>query len=350
MKEKVGAEVERMLRAELEQLGLLGFLEDPGVTDIMVNPDGGLYVHDAEGRRGPLAELDGRVLGSLLQTVAAANGVVLNREVPRLEGTLPMARARVAATIPPLSEGPQLVLRIPARQMLELEDLVENETLPRAAAELLEERLKARANCLIAGGMGSGKTTFLNALLQRILDEDPFHRLCILEEGSRELHLEGSNLLRLLADDASGNDVRALVRLSLRMNADRLVVGEARGAEAHDFVKACNTGTPGSLMTIHANSAEESVFRLDDCVMEAGVPSQLKRICSTVDLLVFMARYGGQPRVMEIRRLVGVDAKGEPRTELLYELDRRAASAGGGPSGRARAPRDDSAGQAEVLE
>jgi type IV secretion system protein VirB11 len=153
---------------------------------------------------------------------------------------------------------------------------------------------------LIAGGVGSGKTTLLSALLDDLLRALPNLRLVLCEEGCRELHAPGANVVRLVASEEAGVSLTRLLRCALRLNPDRIIVGEARGPEALDFLRACNTGHPGGMLTLHANSAADALYRLDDLVQEAGVPSQLGRIARAVDLVVYLERQGTQRRVLEV--------------------------------------------------
>jgi len=309
-----------LLHEELASSGLLELLEDAETTDLMVNEDGSVWRQHL--RRGQ-ERIEDMQLGpdeieSLLGTVASLHGTVVTAEQPILEATLPFHEARLEAVLPPLTTAPVLALRKPPAVLLTLDDLVGNHTLPRSVAELLAVALEQGSTCVVAGGVGSGKTTLANALLVALLAARPDERIVILEEGARELHVEGANVNRLLTSERAGVDMTQLVRTALRLNPSRILIGEVRGAEAMDFLRAANTGQAGSLLTVHANSAKDSLSRLDTLAQEAGVPSQLDRIAEAVDLVAFVARTGTCRRVREVLRVDGIGRAGKPKLERLY--------------------------------
>lgn len=157
-------------------------------------------------------------------------------------------------------------------------------------------------------------------MLGEILEQNPDERLLICEEGAREVRSDGRNSINLLTSEQAGVDMTRLLRAALRLNPDRLIVGEARGAEAMVFLKACNTGHPGGLLTIHANSAVDAVERLDDLAQEAGVPSQRARIASTLDALIFVGRLPEGRRVAEVLALDSLDSAGTLRYHRLFPV------------------------------
>lgn len=286
------------LRQELQALGIWEALEDPATTDVMLNENGTVFVAGHDGLSCLPHRFDPERLETALGTLAALHGLELHRGRPLLEATLPFGAVRAQASLPPVVASPALTLRKPPSRLMTLEELVERATLSHDLAQDLANAVRSRANLLIAGGVGSGKTTLASALLHELLRTHPHERLLILEEGARELRVEGENVTRLLTHEAAGIGMRRLLRHALRSNPDRIILGEARGAEAHDFLKAANTGHPGSLLTLHANSAEDAFERLDALVQEAGVPSQMGRIRETVEGVVYLERRG-------VRRVVG---------------------------------------------
>ncbi len=294
------------LRSELEDSGLMRLLDEPGTTDVMVNPES---VYAAEAGRGTYdtgLRVDANRLESMIASLAGLHGLVVDRDQPILEADLPFHGVRVQAVLPPVVTSPVLALRKPAAATPTLDELVASGAVPEEVAPRLRAAVLDRETMLIAGGVGSGKTTLLSALLGELLRERPEERVVVCEEGCRELVVPGANTVRLLASEEAGVSLARLLRCALRMNPDRIVVGEARGAEALDFLRACNTGHRGAMMTLHANSAEDALHRLDDLVQEAGVPSQMGRIGAAVDLVVYMERDGGRRRVVEV---VGVDSR-----------------------------------------
>jgi type IV secretion system protein TrbB len=306
------------LRSELVDSGLWPLLDDPDVTDVMVNTSGAVFAQ-AQGRgsfdTGLHVEPDR--LESIVATIAGLQGLEVHERRPILEASLPFGAIRVEAVLRPLVEAAVLTLRKPPAKLYTLDDLVANGSLPPKDSEILKTAVRDRANGLIAGGVGSGKTTLLTALLQEVVVQNPTERLVVCEEGARELVVDGENVVRLLTSDEAGVDLRRLLRCALRLNPERLIVGEARGPEALDWLKACNTGHPGGWLTLHANSASDAVYRLDDLIQEAGVPSQLYRIAAALDLLVFVQKEKAGRRISQIVRLVSATAEEIETAQLL---------------------------------
>lgn len=288
----------RALELELRRAGLFDFLADESLTDLVVNEDGSIFASGFEGSRwcGPRVA-SAVVLEGLIGTIAGLHGQVVHEESPILETSLPIpfggGRMRVEAILPPVSFAPILCLRRPPSRLLTLDDLESSGSVPPEARSLLEQAVVDRQTILISGGTGSGKTVLASALLGFLLQASPAERLVIVEEGARELMLPpASNVNRLLTSAAGGIGLTRLVRTALRLNPDRVLVGELRGAEAVDFVRASNTGHPGGITTLHANSAEDALVRLHDLVSESGVAMSLERVVAAVDLVVHVQRAG----------------------------------------------------------
>lgn len=302
------------LRAEVEESGLMALLDDPAVTDVMVNPDGVFASARDRGTYDAGVSIAADRLESLIASLAGIHGLVVDRAHPILEADLPFHGVRAQAVLPPVSTAPLLTLRRPAGSALSLAELVDGRTLGKALADRLRAAVSGCETLLVAGGVGTGKTTLLSALLGELLRDQPAARLVLCEEGCRELHAPGANVVRLLSSDEAGVSLTRLLRCALRLNPDRIIIGEARGPEALDFLRACNTGHPGGMLTLHANSAVDALYRLDDLVQEAGVPSQLPRIARAVDLVVYLERNGTHRRVTEI-----VEVRSGERDALDFE-------------------------------
>jgi type IV secretion system protein VirB11 len=308
---------------------LAAMLARPDVTDIYINRPGELWIETVGGaiERQEAPALDEATLERLARQIAAASNQGISREHPLLSATLPDG-ARVQIVAPPATRGPlALAIRKHLAADLELSDYVasgafagtrgrdgleQSEADRDLAAQLaagdvagmLASAVKGRKNILVSGGTSTGKTTFLNALIREI----PAGERLILIEDTPELKLRHDNAVGLLAARSalgeaavSAND---LVAASLRMRPDRIILGELRGEEAFAFLRAVNTGHPGSMTTVHADSAERAVEQIVLLALQAG--TQLNRddvrhyVRTTVDVFVQLARTGGQRHVAEV--------------------------------------------------
>jgi type IV secretion system protein TrbB len=290
------------------------YLDDLEVTDIVANPDATVWIkrfsRGWESTDLTLLESDRRMILDLL---AARQSDELHAERPSLSTVLP-GGARIEGTIPPLSEAPTFAIRIRARSIYSLEDFQRDGILTDAQMDLLRGLVAAHRNIVIGGPTGSAKTTLLNALL---LEIDPEERVIVLED-TPELQVTIPNLVTLWTRDGVA-DLRALVRKAMRLQPDRIIVGEVRGVETLDFLKAMQTGHRGSQCTIHAEHTQGALLRLEMLVQEA-VPVVNKRlIAETIDVVVIMASITGgkQPRVVSIDRVDGLGKEGEYLTSPL---------------------------------
>jgi pilus assembly protein CpaF len=290
-------------------------LDDDTVTEIMVNGPYDIWVERA-GRlaRTPVRFSDEGHLRRIISKMVAEVGRRIDEASPMVDARLPDG-SRINATIPPLSlSGPLLTIRKFGKTRLNMESLIQKGALLPETADLLERCVKARLNILIAGGTGSGKTTMLNALSASIPDGE---RIITIED-SAELYLNQRHVLRLESRpkniEGEGEiGIRELVRNSLRMRPDRIVVGEVRGAEALDMLQAMNTGHDGSLTTLHANSPRDALARLETMVLMAGYDLPLRavreQIASAIDLLIQIERMSDGTRrvvaVTEVQRMEG---------------------------------------------
>jgi len=251
-------------------------LKDPSVSDILVNTYKNIYIE----RLGRLEPTDARFkddahLMRIIDKIVSSVGRRIDESSPMVDARLPDG-SRVNAIIPPLAiDGPLLSIRRFAVNPLELDDLIAYQTLTPEIAEILKGIVKAKLNIIISGGTGSGKTTLLN-VISRFIPED--ERIVTIEDAA-ELQMKQEHLARLETrppniEDRGEVTQRDLVRNSLRMRPDRIIVGEVRGKEAFDMLQAMNTGHDGSLTTIHANSARDSLMRLETMVAMATMVSR----------------------------------------------------------------------------
>ncbi len=315
-------------------------LQDPTISDILVNTHKQVYVE----RRG-LLEItsvsfrDDAHLIRIIDKIVSQVGRRVDESTPMVDARL-LDGSRVNAIIPPLAvDGPLLSIRRFSTDKLMPADLVEKKALTAGMMELLEAAVKARMNIIIAGGTGAGKTTLLNALSSFI---NPKERIVTIEDAA-ELQLKQPHVARLETrpPNLEGNGAvrqRELLINSLRMRPDRIVVGECRGEEALDMLQAMNTGHDGSLTTIHANSARDTVARLEVMVSLANGNMQLvsirQQIASAVNLLVQASRMSdGSRRVISITEITGME--GEVVTlQDIFVFEKRGMSPEGAVVGR----------------
>lgn len=283
-------------------------LADSGVVEIMVNPDGALRFDRLDagrvdaGLRYDPAQVERiiRLVASHARTEAHADAPIVSAELPpHGEG----AGERFEGVLPPVSTAPCFSIRKPAARIHTLLDYVNDGIMPAEAARLLSLAVVERRNILVAGGTSSGKTTLANALLAEIghLDER-----VILIEDTRELQCAARDVVALRTRTGSVS-MADLVRSTLRLRPDRIVVGEVRGREALDMLKAWNTGHPGGIATVHANSATAALYRLEQLVQESVVTVPRRLIAEAIDLIVFIAGRGRDRRVEAVARVAGLD-------------------------------------------
>ncbi|HRE42394.1 MAG TPA: P-type conjugative transfer ATPase TrbB [Terricaulis sp.] len=282
-------------------------LAAPDVVEVLINADGRVWI-DRAGAGLLLTEhrLVANDRETAIRLLAHEAGETVGEDRPALATILPDSAARVQALLPPLVEAPVLAIRKRPSVIFTLDDYVRDGIASPAQAALLREAVTAKQNIVVAGGTGSGKTTLLNALLAESAFADA--RVVILEDTA-ELQIASANAVQLLTKRTDPPvTMRELVQMTLRLRPDRIVVGEVRDAAALEVLKAWNTGHPGGLLTLHANSAADALARLEDLCMEAVSAPPKRLIASAVDLVVFIARSGGK---RAIQHIVSPKHKGE---------------------------------------
>ena len=281
-------------------------LEDPGVIEIMANPDGSIWLEKV----GLGLTVSDDMLSEddrerVIRLVASSIGESASSTSPIISAELPEGGERFEGLLPPVSLHPCFSIRKPASSPLNLQNYVEQGSIAPPVAQALKDAILARENILIAGGTSSGKTTFANALLgESGVEQD---RIVILED-TRELNCQNGNIVRLRT---RGDQItlRDLVRSTLRLRPDRIIVGEVRGPEALDLLKAWNTGHPGGLTTLHANSALGALRRLEQLASEATPRMPHELIAEAINVVVFMSRNSGARRVTETIRVLGFNGE-----------------------------------------
>jgi len=286
-------------------------LEAETTIEVMVNPDGSVWIEEAG--RGLVPTSKTIASGDrerVIRLVASSLGAAPSPNASIVSAELPGTGERFEGVLPPVAAAPCYSIRKLARTPFTLADYVRQGALSPALADKLKALVAERANIVIAGGTSSGKTSFANALLA----EGGFsHERIVILEDTRELTCPAANLVALRTQETRVN-LRDLVRSTLRLRPDRIIVGEVRGAEALDLLKAWNTGHPGGLTTLHANSALGALSRLEQLVSEGTARAPFELIAETVDVIVFMSRAGGQRHIEDAVRVLEFTGEGY-RTE-----------------------------------
>ena len=334
------AERERLVNDVQHELFGLGPLEpllaDSTISDILVNSFGKIYIE----RRGKLelsdvAFKDDEHLMRVIERIVSTVGRRIDESSPMVDARLKDG-SRVNAIIPPLSiDGPVLSIRRFGAEPLRMAQLIENKALTKDIADMLEMCVNARLNILISGGTGAGKTTLLNALSAYI----PVNERIVTIEDSAELQLQQHHVVRLETRppniEGKGEVTqRELVRNSLRMRPDRIVIGEVRGGEAIDMLQAMNTGHDGSLTTVHANTPRDALARLETMIQMTGMSlserAMRQQIASALDLVVQVARLSdGTRRITSISEITGMEGDTITMQEI-FQYERT----GVGPQGQ----------------
>jgi type IV secretion system protein VirB11 len=286
-------------------------LSDPAVIEIMVNPDGALRLDRlGEGRTDTGTRYDPAQVERIIRLVASHARTEVHAASPIVSAELPPhgegAGERFEGVLPPVSLAPCFSIRKPAAKIYTLLDYVSDGLMPAETARRLAKAVIERRNILVAGGTSSGKTTLANALLAEMAHLD--ERVLIIED-TRELQCAASDVVALRTRPGIVG-MSDLVRSTLRLRPDRIIVGEVRGAEALDMLKAWNTGHPGGIATVHANSAVSALYRLEQLVQETVVTVPRRLIAEAIDMIVFISGRGLARRVETIARVAGLDPDG----------------------------------------
>ncbi len=297
----------RMLKTALGP-DIARYLEDDGVVEVMLNPDGRLWI---DRLAGGLEDTGCRVSPSdaerIVRLVAHHIGVEAHAGQPRVSAELPGSGERFEGLLPPVVAAPCFAIRRPAVAVFTLDDYVAAGIMGEAHAYLLRAAVRERKNILVAGGTSTGKTTLVNALLAEVAKTSD---RVVLIEDTRELQCAAPNLVALRTKDGAAS-LSDLVRSSLRLRPDRIPIGEVRGAEALDLLKAWGTGHPGGLGTLHAGSAIGALRRLEQLIQEAVVTVPRALIAETIDLIAVLGGRGSARRLVELSAVTGLSADGD---------------------------------------
>jgi type IV secretion system protein VirB11 len=296
-----------MLRTALGP-SIAAWLEDPIIVEVMLNPDGRLWVDRLS---SGLADTGERLTAAdgerIVRLVAHHVGAEVHPASPRVSAELPGTGERFEGLLPPVVTAPAFAIRKPAVAVFTLDDYVAAGIMAGAQAETLREAVRERRNILVAGGTSTGKTTLTNALLAEVAKTTD---RVVLIEDTRELQCSSTNLVALRTKDGVAS-LSDLVRSSLRLRPDRIPVGEVRGAEALDLLKAWGTGHPGGVGTIHAGTALGALRRLEQLIQEAVVTVPRALIAETIDVIAVLSGRGVDRRLAELARIDGLKPDGD---------------------------------------
>jgi type IV secretion system protein TrbB len=297
----------RMLRTALGPSIAL-WLEDPSVVEVMLNPDGRLWI---DRLAGGLVDTGERLSSGdgerIVRLVAHHVGAEVHPGSPRVSAELPETGERFEGLLPPVVAAPAFAIRKPAVAVFTLDDYVAAGIMSSRQAETLRTAVADRRNILVAGGTSTGKTTLTNALLAEVAKTAD---RVVLIEDTRELQCKAPNLVALRTKDGVAS-LSDLVRSSLRLRPDRIPIGEVRGAEALDLLKAWGTGHPGGVGTIHAGSALGALRRMEQLIQEAVVTVPRALIAETIQFIAVLAGRGPDRRLAELACVEGLGSDGD---------------------------------------
>ena len=296
-----------MLRTALGP-AIAAFLEDPAIVEVMLNPDGRLWIDRLStgladsGER--LSAADGE---RIVRLVAHHVGAEVHAGAPRVSAELPETGERFEGLLPPVVAAPAFAIRKPAVAVFTLDDYAAAGIMTPAQAVVLRRAVAERRNILVAGGTSTGKTTLTNALLAEVAKTAD---RVVLIEDTRELQCQAPNLVALRTKDGVVS-LSDLVRSSLRLRPDRIPIGEVRGAEALDLLKAWGTGHPGGIGTIHAGTGIGALRRLEQLIQEAVVTVPRALIAETINVVAVLTGRGSQRRLAELVQVTGLGQSGD---------------------------------------
>ncbi|MBW4656515.1 MAG: P-type conjugative transfer ATPase TrbB [Kaiparowitsia implicata GSE-PSE-MK54-09C] len=295
---------DRLVRKLREALGMpvCQALDDASVVEIMLNPDGRLFVERLGQGVSPVAKLDPGAAEIIIGSVAHALQTEVDGTRPIISGELPIGGHRFEGLLPPVVAAPSFTIRRRASRLIPLDDYVEGGIMTAAQVRAIRQAVVSRLNIVICGGTGSGKTTLANAVIAEIVSAAPEDRIVILEDTA-EIRCMAENAVALHTSDYT--DMGRLLKSTMRLRPDRIIVGEVRDGAALTLLKAWNTGHPGGVTTIHANSAVSALRRLEQLTAEVSQQSMHAVIGEAVDLVLSIERAGRGRRVSDVMHVNG---------------------------------------------
>lgn len=289
----------RLIRKLQEALGdqLCAALDDNSVVEIMLNPDGRLFIERLGHGVAPAGEMAPATAEIVIGSVAHALHSEADDERPIISGELPIGGHRFEGLLPPVVKAPVFAIRRRASRLIPLDDYVRDKVMTRRQADIVRNAVASRLNIVISGGTGSGKTTFANAIIAEIAEAAPDDRILILEDTA-EIQCPAENVVALHTSDSI--DMARLLKSTMRLRPDRIIVGEVRDGAALTLLKAWNTGHPGGVTTIHSNTAMSALRRLEQLTAEVSQQPMQEVIGEAVDLIVSIERTARGRRVRDV--------------------------------------------------
>lgn len=300
-----GEQARRLAESMRRQLGeFCVYLEQDDVIEISLNADGRIWVDRLGQPMRPVGTMRADTAETLIATIASCHRTVVTRENPILEVELPIDGSRFEGLIPPVVSAPVFSIRHKASALIPLAQYDADGIMTAAQRRAIVRAIETRQNVLVTGGTASGKTTLLNALIAHLAEATPDQRLVVIEDMA-ELQVSQPNAVLLHTSDTV--DMQKLVRATMRLRPDRIIVGETRGGECLDLLKAWNTGHSGGLSTLHANSALDGLARLELLLLERTENPLPKLIASAINVILHIQRLSVPPgrTVTEILAVTG---------------------------------------------
>ena len=295
---------------------ILGYLEDDDITEIMLNTDGYIWTEGFQSGMVRREQFDASDAETVIGLVADVGVSTVNRESPIVSGILPIGDCRFEGMLPPVVVRPAFTIRKRAVKVFSLQDYVETGVMSAGYATRIKTAILERQNIVVVGGTGSGKTTLSNAMIAAMSELAPDHRVVIIEDTPEIQCQQDNHIIMQTSDEVAMVD---LLRSTMRMRPDRILVGEVRGGEALTLLKSWNTGHPGGLATIHANSAEAALIRMEQLISEAIVAPMHQLIGEAVDLIIYIEKDPVQGRVVKELLEVRGYSDGEYQTHKIAE-------------------------------
>jgi P-type conjugative transfer ATPase TrbB len=291
-------------KLERDAREILSALQDPETVEIMVNADGRIWQEKLGQKIQHIGNIQAAQVEAVIKTVAGFHGKEVNRFNPMIEGEFPLDNSRFAGQLPPIVSSPTFAIRKKAIKIFTLEQYVETGVLSPRHSDVIKDAVRKHRNILVIGGTGSGKTTLINAIINEMVRSDPDERIFILEDTG-EIQCAARNFVQY--HTTLDVDMTQLLKTTLRMRPDRILVGEVRGAEALDLLDAWNTGHEGGAATLHANDALSGLTRLESLISRnPSAPKEIMPlIAEAVDMVVHITRTPHGRKIQQIIEVQG---------------------------------------------